>query len=136
MITYSSSADEIEWQKVADIIVRIGWVARSPEHLQESFAKSTYTYFAFDDGELVGFGRTIDDGRYVAQIVDVNVDPDYQGRGIGTRIVNWLKDQLAGYRLVTLVAAEGKDGFYRKLGWRDLKNAFVWPKNPNGVSGQ
>lgn len=37
-----------------------------------------------DQGELVAFGRTMDDGRFYAMLVDVVV----KGRGLGREIVN------------------------------------------------
>jgi GNAT superfamily N-acetyltransferase len=48
--------------------------------------------FVYDGGELVGFGRTMDDGRYYAMLVDVVVKPSHQGRAIGSEIVTWLRE--------------------------------------------
>ena len=50
--------------------------------------------------------------------------PEYQGNGVGSRIVNWLiqyaKDSsIKGTSIsVFLMSAKGKEGFYEKLGFR------------------
>lgn len=81
----------------------------------------------YDDRELVGFGRTMDDGRYYAMLVDVVVKPSCQGKGIGREIVTWLRERLGGYKFVTLTAAVDKDDFYLKLGWKRQRSAMIWP---------
>eukprot|EP00249_Psilotum_nudum_P019633 c27351_g1_i1 orf=431-853(-) len=40
--------------------------------------------------KIVGFGHAVSDGAFVATICDVAVDPAYQRRGIGRRIVKEL----------------------------------------------
>ena len=60
----------------------VGWGERSPNEVQAAFARSTFKVFAFDDVELIGFGRTIDDGRFYANIVDVVVSPIHQRKGL------------------------------------------------------
>lgn len=40
--------------------------------------------------KIVGVGRLISDGAFIATICDVAVDPAYQRRGIGRKIVKYL----------------------------------------------
>lgn len=85
--------------------------------------------FAFADQQLVGFGRTVDDGRFYALIVDLVVAPAFQGKGIGSRILTELRDVLESYYFTTLTSAVGKEGFYLKQGWSPQKTAFIWPRS-------
>ena len=61
-------------------------------------------------------------------IVDVIVRPQYQGRKVGTEIINRLvdlinRDTVAGGRTsIQLIAAPGKEGFYAKQGFKVLPN--------------
>ena len=68
----------INWTDVANLFKAVGWGQREPDDLRSAFSKRTFKCFAFDDTKLVGFGRTIDDGKYMATVVDMIVHPDYQ----------------------------------------------------------
>ena len=41
----------------------------------------------YEDQQLIGMGRVIGDGGTTFQIVDIAVDPDYQGQGYGRVIL-------------------------------------------------
>jgi ribosomal protein S18 acetylase RimI-like enzyme len=55
------------------------------------------TWFAVTitlNGRTVGMGRVIGDGGTAFQIVDIAVEPEHQGKGLGKRIVAALVDHL------------------------------------------
>jgi ribosomal protein S18 acetylase RimI-like enzyme len=56
-----------------------------PDALCEAISASWYTLSAYDNDDLVGFGRVISDGVLYALICDLIVKPSYQGQGIGSR---------------------------------------------------
>jgi hypothetical protein len=74
-------------------------------------------------------GRTVDDSRYDATVVDVVQRPDAQHRGVGTRIVRRLQARLESYLLVTLTAAEEVQPFSERLGWRHQRTAMPLPRD-------
>lgn len=117
------------YQRISEIFKLINWGARQPMDIKASFDKSTFTCIIYQDDEIIGFGRTFDDGQFYASLCDVAIDPAYQGQGIGTVIVNNLKNRLKGYEFITLTAAPGKQGFYKKLQWQKQQSAFIWPKS-------
>lgn len=121
--------DSVNWTRVVQIFSLVQWTERIEIEVKSAFEKSTFTCFVYHNTELVGFGRTYDDGKYYATICDVAIDPIYQGTGIGTQIMNSLKNRIQGYQIVTLTAAPGKEGFYEKLGWEKQKTAFISPKD-------
>ena len=79
--------------------------------------------------KLVGFGRTIDDGKYMATVVDMIVHPDYQRSGIGRQIMQNLQGRLTGFLYVTLTAAPDAQPFYEKLGWRKMTTGMIFPRD-------
>jgi aralkylamine N-acetyltransferase len=128
-IELKESTENIDWKAVAAIFSRVGWGDRLPEEIAQAFMRSSYVRFAFCEDELVGVGRTLDDERYYALIVDLAIVPEFQGNGIGSRILAELKDELSDYLFVTLTAAVGKEDFYRKQGWSHQKSAFMAPRS-------
>ena len=116
-IRYSSNVENIAWEETVNLFNAIGWAPRLPNEIEKAFRESTYVRIAYSGNKIVGFGRTVDDGRYYALIADLVVDPEYQGMGIGTQILKELKDALKGYIFTSLIAAPEKDGFYSRQGW-------------------
>lgn len=119
----------VDWERVVDLFRAVGWRDREREEVKRAFERSSFSAFAFEGDELVGFGRTVDDGRYYASIVDVVVAPAWQRRGIGRAIVQELQRRLEGYLMVTLVAAPEVREFYRRLGWEKQSTAMILPRS-------
>ena len=91
----------------------------SPEELETANRNSWLTISAFDDDRLVGFGRVVTDFALHAMIFDLIVLPDYQGRGVGTTVLQTLvkKCREQGIRDIQLFCAKNQKGFYEKNGF-------------------
>lgn len=127
MLTRQYDCSGIDWSAVASLFIDVGWGPREPAELAAAFATSSHMIFIHDGAHLVAVGRTLDDGRYYAMLVDVAVSPLHQGAGLGAEIATYLRACLTSYRIVTLTAAPGKAGFYRRLGWLPQSTAMIWP---------
>jgi GNAT superfamily N-acetyltransferase len=120
----------ISWHEVATLFAAVSWKGRSAADLQTAFANSRFKAFAFVGDELVGLGRTIDDGKFYATVVDVVVSPAHQGVGVGRAIVQSLQERLNEFLLVTLTAAPPVQAFYETLGWRTMATGMMLPRSP------
>jgi GNAT superfamily N-acetyltransferase len=119
-IDYRTELPPIE--KYAVLYESSGWSFRRPVTsgvLQMALEKSWYCVFAWDGEALVGAGRVVTDGVLHAIIYDVIVAPDYQGRGIGAQIMGRIMQKCldADIGTIQLFCAQGKQGFYEKLGF-------------------
>ena len=109
-------------QEYFDLFETTGWndsYQASPEELERANLNSWLTTSAYDNDKLVGFGRVLTDFVLHAMIFDMIVLPDYQGKGIGTVIIDELVKRCRdhGIRDVQLFCAKGKRGFYEKHGF-------------------
>jgi aralkylamine N-acetyltransferase len=120
---------QVNWEQAAYLFQAVGWGPRNPADVQAAFARSTFKAFAFEGMELVGFGRTIDDGQFYATVVDVVISPAHQRKGIGRAIVEDLQTRMKGFLVVTLTAAPPVQSFYRSLGWRHQTTAMIFPRS-------
>lgn len=128
-IEFNNNIKTVDWLRVSELFSIVGWGSREPKDLKEAFEKSNFTYFAYENETLIGFGRTVDDGKYYALIVDLVIHPDFQGKGIGSTILLHLKNALENYAFTTLTSAVGKEGFYEKQGWMKQVTSFIWPRS-------
>ncbi len=99
------------------------------ERQAEAALRSSAFVIAAKDGErTVGMTRLMTDGGYFAVVYDVIVLPEYQGQGIGremmTRVKRFIADGLQpGEQCYTiLTSADGKEGFYEKMGFHCVPN--------------
>ncbi len=82
-------------------------------------------------GKLIGVGRSLADGLDCSYICDVVIHPEYQGLGLGKKIVNKLIQLSEGHAKIILYANPGKEGFYNKLGFKKMNTAMAIFKNEN-----
>jgi ribosomal protein S18 acetylase RimI-like enzyme len=77
------------------------------------------------DGVVVGFATAITDYRFAAYIPLVEVLPEYQGRGIGSQMVQILLERLRSCYMIDLVCDDDVVPFYERLGGIRI-NAVAW----------
>jgi len=105
-----------------------GWAGATEEQIDKGLQNSLYTLAARLDGETVGMGRLVGDGFNIWYVQDVIVLPAYQGKNVGKAIVQKLlayveANSLPGTMVtVGLMAAQGKEDFYGKRGFRERPN--------------
>jgi GNAT superfamily N-acetyltransferase len=73
-----------------------------------------------DRGVLVGFLRIVTDRAYFYYLCDVMIHPDWQRRGLGSRLVESSVQECRrrGYMKIFLTALPGLEDFYRRFGFR------------------
>jgi hypothetical protein len=58
------SVEHVDWTAVAAMFAEVGWGQRDPDQIRSAFERSSHVMFIYEAGELVAFGRTMDDGCY------------------------------------------------------------------------
>lgn len=106
----------------------VGWGKLCDEQARQGLEHSVYVVSCYDNDKIVGSARMIWDRGYISYLADVMVMPEYQGMGIGHRLVEmaiaFMKLQLKeGWKIkIVLVAAKGKETFYKKFGFVERPN--------------
>ena len=107
----------------------VGWNNFSEEQILKSIQNSIFDIVAAEHGQTVAMGRLIGDGMYYL-IADIIVRPEYQGKGIGSGIVDRLlayveaNTPTGGRASVQLIAEKGKEDFYIKKGFKRIPHEF------------
>ena len=114
----------IDWNYVSTILKKVGMAYFEGEVHKKAFENSHTVVFAFDDDKLIGFGRAISDGIYQAAIYDVAVLPEYQGKKIGSTIIDAIIKSIPQCNFI-LYASPGKEIFYKKLNFKKMKTGMA-----------
>jgi GNAT superfamily N-acetyltransferase len=127
MITFSEQRD-IVIEQILPIYESHGWSsAQKPQALYQALLNSHGLVSAWDGERLVGIGNAISDGFLVVYYPHLLVHPDYQGQGIGKRIMEMLKKQYEVMHMHMLVADSEAIVFYEKCGFtRAGKTEPMW----------
>lgn len=115
----------VDWNELSNLYRIAPLGEKKPEHLKVVFSNSMFKCFVFDGETLIGAGRALADGIDCSYLCDIAVHPRAQGTGLGKAIVSKLKELSAGHRKIILYANPGKEGFYRKLGFRTMLTAMA-----------
>lgn len=130
MIRY---VDYITAEEYMNLRKTVGWVQFPLEEAQICIDNAYMVLCVRDDDKAIGVVRLLWDGGYIAFLSDVIVDPEYQGQGIGRKLVESCierlkKDMKPGYKVkLTLNSAKGKEPFYEKFGFRVRPNEDAGP---------
>ena len=118
----------------------VGWSVFPVEQAEAGLQNSHVICFR-DKEKAVALGRVIWDHGYSILISDVIVAPEYQGRGLGRKLMEaimaYIRSLLKpGYRImISLMAAENKQGFYKKFGFIERPSDLFGPGMHQWIEG-
>src|SRR5262249_2496159 len=118
--------------EVYELFRAVGWtVDEQTDRTVRALAAARAGVVAVEDGRAIGCGIVLGDGATFAYLKDIVVRPEWQGRGIGSRIVQALLSTLRGWEthsiLVTLFTGQHLADFYERFG-------FAGPEKLYGMS--
>ena len=113
-----SLGDRIETGEVVELYRANGWSsAEKPVELLAALRNSHSLATARIGGRLVGLGNAISDGHLVVYYPHLLVHPDFQGRGLGKKLMAALQEKYRGFHQQMLTADGKALEFYRKMGF-------------------
>ncbi len=121
-----------DYESYANLRLSVGWKIFCKVQMEEALSRSCYSVLAKLNDEVVGMGRAVGDSMYLT-IVDVIVNPKYQGQHIGATIIKRLVNEIEsnipkdGRVLISLISASGKEEFYVKQGFKIIPDEESGP---------
>ena len=114
-------------EQVQQLFLSINWVSGNyPKRLYKALMNSSTVLTVWDDDFLVGLIRVLHDTEMLAQIHYVLVHPDYQGKGIASKMIDYIKEKYKDFMYLE-VMPEDKNNmlFYKKNGFTLMENGIA-----------
>ena len=133
-IEWSESIDSVDWNELEAMYRAAPLGNKDAAQLRTVFTNSLHRCFVYEDARLVGAGRVLGDGADAAYLCDVAFLPSHQGSGLGTQLVARLIELSQGHRKIILYSVPGREGFYKRFGFRRMATAMAIFENPEAMA--
>ena len=126
-----SEERKIDKDKILNLYRKNEWSsADKPVELIKALENSHALISAWDGDKLVGLANSISDGYLVVYYPHLLVLPEYQGLGIGKKIMKKFQEKYSGFHQQILVADGKAIEFYTKCGFEKAGNCLpMWIYN-------
>ena len=108
-------------EEIIKLYQSVGWTnyLERISVLEEAYANSLCVIGAYDNEKLVGIIRAVGDGRTIVFVQDIIVLPEYQRKGIGTKLLKAVMDKYHDVYQMELLTdnTEKTKAFYRSVGF-------------------
>lgn len=110
--------EHVPVELLASLRESVGWTGMKKE-LSDPRITSFYHIAAYEEDELVGFVDCVSNGVTDAYIQDLIVRPEYQGKGIGTELMNKMIEYLKANKIymISVIFEESLKSFYERFGF-------------------
>lgn len=130
--------DNISALEFLEVIESVGFNTYSIAQVELALKNTMYMSKVEVNGEIAGIGRVVGDGSIVCMLTDICVKPKFQGKGIGSKIVQALKQKIEenvkqGEKMqIELTPTAGNEVFYVKAGFKykpeKITGMYLWIK--------
>jgi ribosomal protein S18 acetylase RimI-like enzyme len=111
---------------------------RSPEDLKIAIENSEPVVTVWDYEQMIGFARATSDGIYRASIWDVVIHPNYQGSGLGRKLVQTVLSHPKMCRVERIyLMTPHQQKFYERIGFEyNSTTTMVLNNQPLEINSQ
>lgn len=135
-IQFCADKSKVDFSQLQHLLVKTAFWARSRniDDLELAIANSNPVVTIWDGERLIGFARATSDGVYRAAIWDVVVDPDYQGVGLGRKLVQTvLSHPLVSKVERVYLTTTHQQSFYERIGFERNETTTMVLHNSNST---
>ena len=114
-------------EQVQQLFLSVNWISgKYPERLYKALMNSSTVLTVWDEERLVALTRVLDDTEMLAQIHYVLVHPDYQGKGIAGKMIEYIKEKYKDFLYIEGMPEDKNNvPFYMKHGFSVMENGVA-----------
>lgn len=124
-ITFSDTKN-IDLDILQHLFLSVEWESGNyPKKLAKAISNFSTVYSAWDGDSLVGLICAFDDQNLNAYIQYLLVEPNYQGHGIGSKLMELLMEKYSDFNNISLLSYKNTVKFYETLGFERDDDAIA-----------
>jgi ribosomal protein S18 acetylase RimI-like enzyme len=122
---YNKLIDESKLMKMIEDEEGWDYASKTLAEKYKAALQTSITYVAFQDDEICGYSRSLDDfGQYI-YVCDLLVKPAYRGKEIGRKLMECI---YTDYPDQVVYVMSDVDGYYNKIGYKHIGSIFEVPR--------
>ena len=123
-ITVIEKETMLRQAQIQELFLSVNWISgKYPERLFKALMNSSTVLTVWDESRLIALTRVLDDSEMLAQIHYVLVHPDYQGKGIGGKMLERIKEKYKKFLYIEVMPEDKKNAsFYIRHGFALMEN--------------
>lgn len=111
--TQSFEADDLE-----KLFLSVDWESgKYPEKVQQAMQNSHKVFSVWDGDKLIGLINSMTDKVLTVYFQYLLINPDYQGHGLGKKLVEGMLETYSDIPRKVLISVEEQVGFYKNCGF-------------------
>jgi N-acetylglutamate synthase-like GNAT family acetyltransferase len=122
-IEISTDPERIDIDVVHRFLTSSYWARGRSRDMVERSIRNSLCFGAFLDGKQIAFARMITDRTTFAFLADVFVTPEFQGRGVGKRLLSQILAHPDVHDLrLTMLRTKDAQELYKQFGFSEVEN--------------
>lgn len=115
--------NQLDAERFLELYVSVGWEPPCRAQVERALENTVATFVACDGETAVGMARLIGDGGMSYYVKDVAVLPEWQGRGVGRRLMEAIDGYIRAHLeegwavSLELISTLEAQPFYEKMGF-------------------
>lgn len=130
-IKFSTNKNSIKPSEAVALYVSVGWGEKRDYNLAlmvKALQNSDFVISArVKEGDLVGLARVLTDQVFYTTVPDMVVNPSYQGKGIGSRMMKMIEQKYKGVPIFVETFRKNRV-ILKKFGFEEKSNMSVFSK--------
>ena len=113
--------------QIKELFMSVNWVSVNYSNILVKAINNSFVSFSAWNGEtLIGLIRGLDDGGLQAVIDCLLINPEYQKIGLGSKLLNLIKEEYKDYLYISVVPDEKENvEFYEDNGFNVIESGTL-----------
>ncbi|TYP73333.1 acetyltransferase (GNAT) family protein [Paenibacillus methanolicus] len=117
-IRYTSNLEGMTKEALQDLFLSVEWEsAKYPSELLQAMKGSHSIVASWDGDKLIGIINALSDGVLTVYFHYMLINPSYQGKGIGSSMMDMMLGRYKGCKTKVLISYPSAVEFYHKCGF-------------------
>jgi GNAT superfamily N-acetyltransferase len=118
---FTDDKKKINVKAVWNLLKNTEWAKNRPVEVVQKSIETSLCFAVFKGDIQVGFARAVSDYAVYSLILDVAIDEEHRGKGLGKKLVKFINNHPSIISTSKFLWTKSAEGLYSKFGYREEK---------------